>query len=159
MSDFNFKNEIQQGVSRVNQLIDTNVLQEPDCIFHRSVLIEVLVHMKDLLVKCDKIGERISFDDDVIREEKPRVHDVTDLISNFRDASVHSDSFRLKVGHGILSFNVGVGKVILFSLGDLVIEGKYEDDIVFNMGGQIMYLNRHLLRAFDEVKTKLASYL
>lgn len=51
--------------------------------------------MKDLLVKSEKIlNIRVSFKEDVFPDEKLKIKDIHDLISNFRDAACHNDSFR-----------------------------------------------------------------
>jgi hypothetical protein len=39
------------------------------------------------------------------------------------------------------------------------IHSKYEDDIAYIMGGNILYLKRHLERVFDELKIVYKKYL
>lgn len=152
--NFKFKNEIKFNLGRLNKLISSRILWEFNNPVHRqSVLIEVLVLLKDLLIKADQIGKRVNFIDDVLVDDKLKIKDVTGLISNFRDAACHSDSFRRLYGDGgiILSFNEARGVTNLISIGDYVIGCKYDDDLIFNMGKHCLYLKRHIERAYNEL--------
>jgi hypothetical protein len=151
--DFQFKSEVEGGLRRVRELLLSNVILDRTKPFYRkSVFIEILVHMKDLLMKANISGKRISFTDDIIPDPELKINDVTDLIANFRDAAVHSDSYRKKVGINVSSgFNEIWGNGVLFSIDGIKVENKYQDDIGFNMGKHVMLYRRHLIRAFEEV--------
>lgn len=154
--DFALKTEIQRRLERTRQLLASQIMwQDQRLVFRQSVLIEILINLKDLLIKADKLGNRISFTDDVIPDAVLKIIDVTHLIGNFRDASCHSDSYRRKTQGAIVSFNEIRGKGILMRINNLVIGCAYEDDIAFNMGQNILYLKMHIERAFQEVEAFL----
>jgi len=157
----NLKSEITVSINRTKELLDSKILWETkENKFKQSVLIEVLINLKDLLIKSDKhLGKRISCTDDIIPDDKLKIYDLTGLISNFRDASCHNDSFRRKYGSSVLSFNSLSGKGVLMQIGDLVIESKYEDDIIYNMGTNVLYLKRHIEKAFIELEINFKPYL
>jgi hypothetical protein len=157
--DDSIRFQISTSLERTRELIDSKMLWKTDRdIFRQSVLIEVLILMKDLLIKSEiHLDKRISFKDDVIPDENLKITDVTDLISNFRDAACHSDSFRKKFGGFDLSFNEIIGKGNFGTFGGITIASNYQDEITFNMGKNILYLKRHLERAFNEVDTLFKS--
>lgn len=154
--DFKTKSEIRSALDRTRKLIDSKILWDTKSkkVYRKSVLIEVLIHMKDLLIKSEKyLEKRISFKDDVIPDEVLKITDVTDLISNFRDAACHNDSFRREFGSNVMSFNEIVGKGTFMQIGDTIIGSEYEDEIAFNMGQNILYLKRHIEKAFQELES------
>lgn len=159
--DFLLKSEIQSSLKRTRELLASGILCEtPGPLFKRSVLIEVLINMKDLLIKSEKhLGKRVDFTDDVNEDDKLKIKDVTDLIANFRDASCHNDSFRRNFGGCVSSFNEMSGKGVILKVGDLEIGSKYQDDLMFNMGNNILYLKRHIERAFNELEDNFKPYL
>ncbi len=78
--------------------------------------------MKDLLKKSEKhLRNRITFNNDIIPDENLKIFDVTDLISNFRDAACHNYSFRKKFGSGVMAFNEIRGKGQITQIGDVII--------------------------------------
>lgn len=158
--ELTLQSEIQSSLNRTRDLIESKILWNTSgLIFKNSVLIEILINMKDLLIKSEKhLNKRISFTDDVVQDERLKIIDVTDLISNFRDAACHNDSFRRKFETTVLSFNEIAGKLVLMKIGDVIIGNKYSDDIAFNMGINILYLKRHLERAFFEVEDGFMSH-
>lgn len=152
--------EIEINLERLENLINSKILwTQVGKIYYNSVFIETLIHLKDLLIKADKLSNRISFTDDVIVNEKFKIKDVTGLICNFRDAACHSDTHRRKIGSLTSAFNIIQGKGGSMLIGDIKIENKYDDDIAFNMGGEILYLKRHVERSFLELKPFFDSYL
>jgi hypothetical protein len=154
--DFSLKSEIRSGLERTKKLLDSKIMwSDPTLIFRQSVLIEILINLKDLLIKANKLGHRIAFTDDINPDPTLKITDVTDLIGNFRDAACHSDSYRRKAQESTLSFNEIRGKGILMQINNLTIGSSYEDDIAFNMGQNILYMKRHIERAFNEVEAFL----
>ena len=120
-------------------------------VYRMSVFTEVLIHLKDLCIKANDLGKRLtSTQDVVIRTEKPKIQDVTDLISNFRDAACHMDTFRKHCGEKAFSFVEIRGKGVYRQYPD--IQSEYEDDIAFIMGENILYLKRHIEKSFDDLK-------
>ncbi|MEX2592929.1 MAG: hypothetical protein WD426_09140 [Anditalea sp.] len=161
--DFLTKHEISSSLERTRKLLDSGILWDPTLpppFYRQSVFIEVLINLKDLLVKSQKLlNQRVDFTDDVIKDEQLKITDVTDLIANFRDAACHNDSFRRKFGSFVSSFNEKRGKVPLGNIGNVRIENKFQDEIAFNMGKNILYLKRHLERAFYEVEKNFKPHL
>ena len=152
--DFNTENEIRDGLSRVKELLDSNILiTHSRELYARSVFIEILIHMKDLLVKADKyLEKRVNFTNDLNGPEVSSINDVTDLIAHFRDAACHADSWKRKYKSSTLSFNQIHGRGPGFRIGEIQISNEYEDDVLFIFGANGLYLKRHIQRAFNELE-------
>src|SRR5687767_8160871 len=91
--DFQF--EIVYVLRRLSALIESRVLWEEESVVYRqSVYIEVLILLRDLLAKTEVLGHRITFTDNVKIRPAHRINDITDLITKFRDAVCHVDSFK-----------------------------------------------------------------
>jgi len=159
--DQDMKTEITVGLKRLDELLESRILWELPAKynFRKSVFIEVLIHLKDLLIKASNLDKRITFTDDIVPDRVLRITDVTDLISNFRDASCHSDSYRRKAGGATLFFNEMRGKAGLAKINDVEIKNPYDDEIAFNMGQNVLLLKRHIERAYTEVKAVLEPLL
>lgn len=154
--------QIKSIIERTRELFETNILHETSSknVIRKSVLIEILVHMKDLLIQSrNLIGKRVSFKDDVTPDQILNIYDVTDLICNFRDALCHNNSFKKKFSNHYIGFGMLMGKSEALSLNGKAIGSKYNDDIGYLVGQNIMYLNRHLIRAFKEVEENFKPYL
>jgi hypothetical protein len=153
--EYQLKFEFENAISRTQELLDSRILwNEIGALHYNSVFIEVLINLKDLLKKSEKHLTKVDFKDDVLADDKLRIYDVTDLISNFRDAACHNDSFRRKYGSMVSSFNIAIGKGVHMQIGDKIIESNYEDEVMFIMGINSLYLKRHIERAFVEIKTR-----
>jgi hypothetical protein len=110
--EFEVKTEVQDCLDRLRELILSRILWEDhNVIYRRSVLTEVLIHLKQLTIKAKNLNNRITLTDQVVPDENLKINDVTDLIGNFRDAACHSDSYRIKVGNVISYFNESRGGV------------------------------------------------
>lgn len=165
--DFMTKNEIQSSINRVDNLLSCGVLSAEHArnVLFRAAFIEVLISMRDLMFKCERYAERISFDDDVKKATYPKpngkghwhLNDVSDLLKYVRDAICHPDSQNHYVDDNFkFSFNVVFGKGCVMQTPTENLVSDYEDDICFFFGGQKIYLKRHVIRAFEEAKTKLS---
>jgi hypothetical protein len=117
------------------------------------------MNLRDLMYKAEKYDTRISFTDDVKVTEN--VTDVTGLIKYVRDALCHpdSDNHYIEKGNIKATFNVCFGKGTLLKMGDFEQSNPYQDDISFFFGSQRIFLRRHVLRAYEEAKNKLAPLL
>jgi hypothetical protein len=118
-----------------------------------------MICLRDLLCKTEKYVGRISWADDVLVNEY--VHDITDAVTAVRDACCHIDSFKRRfTDHGARGvFNVICGKGTLARMGDLELKSDYEDDIAFFCGKNRLYMNRHIVRVFKEVRELLRPIL
>ncbi|MDV7187925.1 hypothetical protein R3X25_11590 [Lutibacter sp. TH_r2] len=150
------------SISRVRSLLDSKILwSKENELYLNSVLTEVLIELRDLLKKSDKyLGKRINFKDDVIEDKRFNVYDVDDLIKFFRDCVCHSHIPQLKFDNNRfkIHFNRITKKEVFSTWGGVVIENKYDDDIAFNMGSNVIYLKRHIERAFKEVEDIFKPY-
>lgn len=152
----NFKFEIICSLRRLHPLFESKILWEPeDTLFRQSVYIEVLIRLNDLLEKSKKIEKRISFVDDIKVGDK--ISDITDLIKVFRDCVCHMDTDKRKFGERSYAFVELRGKTQYKY--DSTIECLYEDEIAFIMGGNVLYLKRHIERTFVELKQIYAHFL
>ena len=104
-----------------------------------------MIILRDMVAKCEKFSNRLSFIDDVVISEK--VSDVTDLITYVRDALCHIDSQKHLFCSNKITYCIACGKGNLIKIGDKTITSDYNDDICFIFGEQKIYLKRHIFRA------------
>ena len=159
--DFFTKGEILSSIQNIEKIIGCGIFA-PENMGHpllRAAFIALLIDLRDLMYKTEKYAGRIMFSDDVRTNEN--VRDVSDLIKYVRDALCHLDSnaHYLEPGNIRATFNVAFGKATLIKIGDFEQSSEYSDDICFFFGSQRIYLKRHVVRAFDEAKTKLSARL
>jgi hypothetical protein len=140
------ENQIESNLMRIYSILNSEIFEVKniDHPLRSAAFIELSICLRDVAYKCEKYGNRISFDDDVIKTDK--IQDITDLIKHCRDACCHIDSknHRFQDVGGVFSFNTLYGKS---SLG--VATNPYENDICFFFGEQKIYLNRHIHRFLD----------
>ena len=154
--DFNF--ELSYALRRLSDLIESRVLwQESGLVYRQSVYIEVLILLRDICAKLNLLNYRISFTDDVKIRPSEKINDVTDVITKFRDSVCHLDTHKKYYDNKGFSFIELRGKQV-YQL-EPRLSSKYEDDIAFIMGEDVLYLKRHIERVFDEIKIILRSYL
>lgn len=154
---------ISISLNRLKELLDSRILwsnNEKLKIFKHSVLTEVLINLQDLLIKSSGLYKRVDFKDDVFNDKELNINDVTDLISNFRNILCHKESDRTIATSSLNNlFNFIPKKEIIFRLDDTIIENKYNDDIAYSSGKNVLYLKRHIERSFYEVKENLKDYI
>lgn len=159
--DFFIKSDIEGAIRRIDDLLKCGIFQTQNSknVLFRAAFIELLIALRDLMYKTQKYSSRIEFDDDVKKTEE--IKDVTDLIKYVRDALCHPDSENhyIEAGNIKATFNVAFGKTNLLKIGDFEQSSQYQDDICFFFGSQGIYLNRHIVRAFEEAKSKLLPLL
>ncbi|SDG71910.1 hypothetical protein SAMN04487996_12264 [Dyadobacter soli] len=148
------KIQIEDAIETVQKLLDSKILWEGNRpIYQHAVFIELLINLKDLLIKADRLGNRIAFTDGIQENERFGIRDVTDLIGNFRDAACHNDSYRRKIGDNVSYMN----KVFPFNLPveirDAPFDGNPNHDIGYEVGGIYLYQRKHIERAFSEIKS------
>ncbi len=151
--DFETRNDIEYSMKRLVQIFDSEILESINQdIYNKSVFIEVLILLRNLLSKLkNHFTEKIDFDDDVIKTKN--IKNVTDLIVTFRNAACHSDNKDRILKSGTFAFNVLYGKSVGISHTDekgvkTNVVNKYSDDIGFNMGEHILYLDRHIYKTY-----------
>lgn len=144
----NFIIEVSSTTLRLTKLFSrgVNITYKENIheIWYYSVIVEILIHLKDLTQKLKKLNDGIHFTDDIPESEKYK--DITSLIGHFRDAVCHNDSQRRRNAKGYLF------------AGNVFAGYDYEDDITILMGDSKVLVKRHLLRTYKEVLNKLISY-
>lgn len=157
--DFYTKADIDNDFKRLKEILGTGIFEAANARnpLLESAFIETLVRVRDLMRKTEVLASRISFDDDVIKTAQ--VQDVTDLIAYVRDALCHpeSDKHFLEPRNIKFSFNVMRGRGTFAKFGDFEIKSDYDDDTAFFFGPQRVYLNRHIVRATEEARIRLAN--
>jgi hypothetical protein len=159
--DFHTKSDIDSAIKRIDELLSCGIFNSGNSgnVLFRAAFIEMLIALRDLMYKSEKFSSRISFEDDVPKSEK--VKDVSDLIKYVRDALCHPDSNNhyIEVGNIKATFNVAFGKCNLMKIGEFEQKSLYQDDICFFFGSMGIYLNRHIVRAYQEAKKNLEPYI
>ncbi|MEH6650739.1 MAG: hypothetical protein V7707_12000 [Motiliproteus sp.] len=171
------KSEIQEGLERIETLLSTDIFG-PHNHSHplvRSAFIDLMICLDDLMFKAEKYDQRVDFVDDVLNTTElhvakaKQVADVTDLINFFRHALCHlNEANRIHGGFEKKDHGKGVkprGALIFlnrtFGEGGAFqgVPSKYDDDQSFAIGEHIIYLKRHIERAYTEArKSLLAKY-
>ncbi len=141
------------NLNRIKELLDSNILSKDEP-YSNSVLIEVLVLLRDLVSKAEKLNKRIDFDDFIDKkilifgERRIPINDITDLIKYFRDAAVHSHTVHREnsVG-GCVAFCKIFGRSQSFG-----IISEFDDDVCFIFGEVKLYLYRHIHRLSKDLE-------
>ena len=155
--DFFTECDIKSDIETIEKIIQTDIFMPNNIrnVFMKSAFIEVLICLRDLMYKTERLSSRINFTDDVVITND--VQDVSDLIKYVRDALCHIESQNHFISNTKVkaTFNIAYGKCNIMQIGNISISSDYDDDICFCFGEQKVYLNRHILRAFNEAKKKL----
>jgi len=155
------KSEIEDSLQRIEAILKSDIFA-PGNDGHplvRSAFIELLICLRDLMYKTEKYCSRVTFDDDIVKSAN--INDITDVIKYVRDALCHldSDNHYLEKGNIKATYNINRGKGTIAKIGDFEQTSNYSDDLCFFFGSQRIYLNRHIVRAFEEVKKNLLPIL
>lgn len=145
--------QVENNIGRIKEIIDSNVLLNAASVnrssLSESALIEFLIRLNDLLQKCKSLGIEIDFSDDI-----PNNLNITDLVSKLRNSACHITSKSRLLDNEIpFCFSI-IGPLATARYGNWI-TNKYEDDIIFCYGNDASYLNRHLIRAYNESKQRL----
>ena len=152
--------EIVWNVRLIKQMVDCGVFSEDrdDDPLRRAAFTQVLIALRDLLAKCHNFGTRVDFTDDVIQTDA--VRDVTDVVTHVRNALCHvdSDNNTLPLGdEDEVFFNYRLYRHWAAELRatGLRLGSDYDDDIAYCFGEQRIYWERHVMRAFNDAKSRL----
>lgn len=155
------KAEVESAIGNIDKLLGSGTFNPANAgnLLFRAAFVELLINLRDLMYKTEKYAGRIAFTDDVTVTDN--VNDVTALIKYVRDALCHpdSDNHYLEKGNIKATFNVCFGKATLLKMGDFEQSNPYQDDTCFFFGSQRIFLRRHILRAYEEAKSKLVPLL
>lgn len=156
--DFSTKSDIATSFHRIEELLECGIFERQNSRnpLVRSALTELLILVRDLMAKAKVFAEPIEFSDDVNVTE--RVKTVSDAIKFVRDAICHvnSENRTHEELSARLSYNIAYGKTNLVKTSGVEIKSDYADDVCFFFGNQKLYLRRHIMRAYEEVKGKLS---
>jgi len=124
-------------------------------LFYGSVLLEIIVHLSDLLQKLKRIDptKAILFTDDITPYygigKANKYENITDLITFFRNAGCHIGSSKRYAQDGKAhAWSVQVGNNPILEYPTV---GKYSDDAIVIMGNHRLYIKRHIVRSFKEM--------
>jgi hypothetical protein len=153
--------DIRYDIYEIERILATGILsEENNNPFRQAAFVDVLIHLRDLMFKAEKYAGRISFTDDVIVMTK--VKDISDLIKFVRDAMCHPEIEH----HFVVPNRIKATFETVYGKGGRVLDlvspdipelstSDYSDDVCFFFGLQRIYLNRHIIKAFEEAKQKL----
>ena len=159
---------IEATVIRLRKLIRLNFVQDfsntPSPIY-LSILTEILIKLNFLLFKSStEYGKRIDFRDDVdyihLKPKGKYENDITGLIHFYRDAICHPDAISKpettdKKQYVYFYFQTGSAPFKRDGIKHLC---KYQDDIAVIVGDNLLYIKRHVARAYDEVSQYLINH-
>lgn len=168
------RSEILTDIHRIEEILTTDIFECRNCRhpLALSAFIELMICLYDLMCKAEKYCRRIDFVDDVIntvkiqKNESKQVFDVTSLIRFVRNAACHIDGDN-RVYHGVekpkdkpkIRKGAGISFQRCFGKGGMFesLQSKCDDDQSFGYGEQLIYLKRHIVRAFEEAKSELTT--
>ncbi|MEN8154651.1 MAG: hypothetical protein ABFR75_11580 [Acidobacteriota bacterium] len=155
--NFQIKSEIIHDISRIETILNSGIFNAANNYnpLEESAFIELMILLRDLIYKAEKIGERVNFSDDIITDANTK--DVSDTIRHIRDSVCHINSGKRIVDsqRNRVSFCIHYGKGVFANFGDIVLKSDYEDEISFFYGHHQLYLKRHIIRAFKCAKEVL----
>lgn len=121
----------------------------PDWCVEASLAL-LLINLKDVLAALNRLGHRITFQDDIDGGD-----DITDLVANMRNAICHNGSpLRMldAQSENIVSFCRIEGQGTLMKINDIELGNPYQDDVAFFYGRHRILLVRHINRVIREAE-------
>jgi hypothetical protein len=138
------------ALNRINELLGTGVFN-PNAELHPlmiSAFTELMILTRDILAKCEDVGQRIDFSEDIIVDADIPVRDVTDAVVWIRDGVCHMKTWRRRSGNLWLSPLMVTGPNLINNKG-VLLGCDYPDDVAFICGPQRLYLKRHVMRSLQ----------
>ena len=138
------KCEIESAICEIERILADGKLQNPSvqCADKKADFTVLMINLRDLLSKTEKFPGRINSTDDVIpmwQGTGAEVLDVTSLVTCFRDAMCHPESFRQQIGPKVrLTFGTQIyGKFVARDFEDFKRPTcDYEDDFILSVGSK-----------------------
>lgn len=149
---------MQAPDSTIETLLSTcgSILKEPFWIGHSfsqlAAFTLLLINFSDLLQRISKSDARVSFDD-----ETAPCKDITELMLRMRNAACHSSSEKELDPRTTITFGIMHPHTSQTFGGMGVMGNPHSDDLAFYIGKYRVYLNRHLVRAYNEAIDALIS--
>lgn len=152
--------EVYEDNARIVAILNSQIFnpQSQTHALYPSAFVELMIRLNDLLQKCRAVDAPVAFIDDVPQSDD--IKNVTDLVATIRNAVCHIPS-RTHVTNlnTTIKFATVFGKTSAFRIGDMELKNEYDDDIRFFFGGIGIYLNRNIIRAFNEAQRNLAPFI
>ena len=148
--------DCNSDIERIVELLRCGIFEKQNSgsVVFQSAFIELMICLRDLLFKCEKYAERITFSDDILTSTS--VTDVTDAVTAVRNACCHIQSGeRVADELGSRTVMVSFGKGSLYKSPTADLSADYDDDIAFFYGANRLYMTRHIARAFEEAVDQL----
>jgi hypothetical protein len=148
--------EILANYRDFKRIIDSHTFDDLQHPLFNSALVHTLILARDMLFKSERIAsKRVRFTDDVAIDKK--ISDVTDLIIYYRNVACHAESPEYFDNRTNIRFSFVVvkGKNDCEIAGGKKISADYDDDICILVSDKKLYLQRHLLRAYNEAVQNL----
>jgi hypothetical protein len=160
--DFHTRVQITDSIERINKVLQTGIFNSAGEIspLQEAAFTEIILCLNDLLQKSKTLATKISFQED-LSVVNDKIVDITDTISVVRNAICHIPSKSLVLNNiSSTRFNfLAAGRAKLGFPGGSFIEAEYADDVCFYVGPYRLYLDRHIIRAFNEVQQTLDSWI
>jgi len=120
-----------------------------------SVITEMLIQLRDLCKLAEQIGVFLKWSDEIVAS--PYYSNITELITFFRDGFCHSHGFHSRLiptDKNTIMKSVLPGKCTGTAPLHLEIDlsNPYQDDTAIFLGGNRIFLFRHIGRAFEELR-------
>jgi len=153
--------DCEGSIRRINQLFECGIFDAKNSshVLYNSAYIELMICLRDLMHKTEQYAARVDFTDDILVNKY--VKDVHDAVTTHRDACCHINSFKHRFddqgNRG--AFNICYGKGNLMKINDVELRSDYEDDVAIFFGTNHLYMQRHIIRAFDEFCERLVPIL
>lgn len=155
------KCDVENSIEELDRMLKIDIFSEEEIKNEnpllKAVFTYILILLRDLLHKTNNYGcLKVNFNEDVKIDGD--IKDVCDLIKFMRDAMCHIDSdnhyLEKDIAKAELIILFGKKDFCTYSAKDEIIEVRslYADDVCFFLGKQKIYLHRHIIRAFNEVK-------
>lgn len=161
MNNRNFNAEILMDVLQIQEILKSNIfaIENARHPLKQSAFTQLMICLHDLLQKCKKSKVPVEFTENV--DITADVSNITDLIASIRGAVCHitSNTHQLHDEGGKFTFNTNYGAGTFGVIGGIEIRSDFADDVCFFFGKRRIYLNRHIIRAFEEAKANLAPIL
>lgn len=125
----------------------------------RSGIIELIIHLRDLLRLSDGLDKQLTWSNDITPcNDVGGYKNVEELIVFFRHGVVHSHTWHRRFGSktGAPVNLIAYGrKGWIIKVGDRAVGSDYDDDVAVFIGHHRIYLKRHMIRAFHELQQTL----
>jgi len=148
------KNRTVFACFRVEQLLQSAVFNpiKPQDVLLWSAIIEILIQLRYLCDLASSIGVTLSWSDD-IAPCKDYSH-ITGLIKFFRDGLCHSDTSHSR---SIATDKNTLARSVLpekhsHTISGVELSNPYADDVAIFLGANRIFLFRHIVRAFNELR-------